>query len=152
MPLLQGLTHVVIHHSAGPPSQTFEEIERFHTTPTASGGKGFLAIGYHVVILPDGRVRHGRRLPVQGAHAPNPVRKDVPAPSFNATSIGVCLIGDNTVPGREWTAEQVLSLRRYLDALDKVAPGLTLLGHRDTGKATECPGIDRGKLLSMLGR
>lgn len=142
IPSLEQITHVVFHHSAGPRRQTFEQIERFHVKPKAEGGNGWLAIGYHIVILGDGTLRQGRRLPQQGAHAPG----------YNTLALGVCLVGDNTKPGEEWSGEQIITARRYIDALDLVAPGLKIIGHRDTGKATACPGVDRASLLRMLGR
>jgi hypothetical protein len=144
---LEALTHVVIHHSATPRSTTFEQIEAGHRA------KGWLACGYHVVILPDGTLRHGRRIPWQGAHAPDKLDPDDPrSPSFNRVALGVCLIGDNTRPGCVWTPDQIYAASKYLDALELVAPGLVILGHRDTGKATECPGIPLDRLLVMLGR
>lgn len=147
IPTLDGLTHVVIHHSATSRETTFEQIERGHLA------KGWHAVGYHVLILPDGTLRHGRRLPQIGAHAPDPVRVDDPhSGSFNRVSLGVCLVGDNTQPGRTWTPEQIYTAQKYLDALQTVAPGLTILGHRDTGKSTLCPGVALPQLLRMLRR
>lgn len=138
---LAAMTHLVVHHSAGPRSQTFEQIQHFHTTPENQGGRGFRAIGYHALIFPDGKLRQGRPLPQQGAHAQG----------WNGVAIGLCLVGDNTRSGEEWTAEQLFTAKRYVDALDLVVPGLVIVPHRDVVH-TLCPGIDRGTLLRMLGR
>lgn len=146
MPLADGfdrlteIRRVVIHHSAGPRSETYEAIVRGHTAPKPAGN-GWLAIGYHGVVLGDGSWRPGRRLPLAGAHAP-------PA---NFESIGICVVGNNVVPEQRWTAAQVATLRRYLEAIRLVVPGVIVCGHRDVGHPTLCPGLTRAALLALLG-
>lgn len=145
IPTLEQLTHVVFHHSGAPRAQTFAQIERYHVTPESQGGRGWLAVGYHVVIEWDGTLHIGRPLPQQGAHAP--------ADRMNHRSVGVCLIGNNAAPGQVWTPEQLYSARKYLDALDRVAPALVIVGHRDVkGSNTTCPGVDLATLHRLLGR
>ena len=125
---------VVIHHSA-----------------TATGGaaafdkmhkaKGWDELGYHFVIgngtdTRDGQIEVGPRWPRQkwGAHAKTPDNR------YNNFGIGICLVGnfDNTQP----TPEQLKSLTRltaYLMRTYHIPPD-RVVGHGDTGKATDCPG------------
>jgi N-acetyl-anhydromuramyl-L-alanine amidase AmpD len=125
---------IVIHHSA-----------------TATGGaaafdkehkaKGWDELGYHFVIgngtdTRDGQIEVGPRWPRQkwGAHAKTPDNR------FNDFGIGICLVGnfDNTRP----TAEQMKSLSRLVAYLMRTyrIPAERVVGHGDTGKATDCPG------------
>ena len=130
---------IVIHHSA-----------------TATGGaaafdkmhkaKGWDELGYHFVIgngtdSRDGQVEVGPRWPRQkwGAHAKTADNR------FNDFGIGVCLVGnfDNTQP----TPEQMKSLSRLVAHLMRTyrIPPDRVVGHGDTGRATECP----GRLMSI---
>lgn len=134
---LQSVDAVVIHHSATPRATTFESIRRAHLA------KGWTDIGYHVVILGNGDLRVGRKLLDAGAHAP----------PRNFETIGLCIVGDNTTPGEEWTPDQIETAKQYLNAVALVFPGIEVTGHRDvrTGH-TACPGLDRERLLNLLGR
>ncbi len=71
-------THIVLHHSDGPPDLTFEQIREYHLS------KGWDDIGYHFVISPEGVIHKGREDTVVGAHALG----------ANQYSIGVCCIGN----------------------------------------------------------
>ncbi len=129
---------IVIHHSDSPrDSTTLEDIRRWHTDPSRPGGP-FDDIGYHFVIEGDGQIRHGRLLPLQGAHA-----------RPNNSRIGICITGDNTQPGEEWSTEQLLSGRLLVAALRTVWPGLPVEGHRDVMRHgyTVCPGVDVSELF-----
>ncbi len=123
---------IVIHHSASARSTTAAEIRKWHKR------KGWDDIGYHYVIEENGEVKIGRRLPTTGAHArPNEGR------------VGICITGDNTTPGEEWSTEQLLSARVLVSALRMVWPGLPIEGHRDVMAPgyTVCPGVDVSELL-----
>lgn len=134
---LQAVDAVVIHHSATPRSTTFESIRRAHLA------KGWTDIGYHVVILGNGDLRVGRRLLTAGAHAP----------PRNFETIGLCIIGDNTVDGEHWTDDQLETAKQYLNAVALVFPGIQVIGHREVRAGhTACPGLDRERLLNLLGR
>lgn len=129
---VERIESIVIHHSASRLETTLEDIRGWHLE------RGFDDIGYHFVIESGGDIRYGRPLPQTGAHAkPNDGR------------IGICLVGDNTKPGREWTTEQLLSGRRLVDALQMVWPALAVEGHRDVVEPghTECPGVEIEHLL-----
>ena len=130
---------IVIHHSATPTggAAAFDKMHK---------GKGWDELGYHFVIgngtdTRDGVVEVGPRWPRQkwGAHAKTADNR------FNDFGIGVCLVGnfDNTQP----TAEQMKSLSRLVAHLMRTygIPADRVVGHGDTGRATECP----GRLMSI---
>lgn len=80
---------IVIHHSASPTEirrggQTVPVdvamIRTWHVT------KGLRDMGYHFVILPDGRCQEGRPLYKPGAQCSPGIR--------NYTGIGICLVGN----------------------------------------------------------
>lgn len=137
---LDALRAVVVHHSATSRDASYEAIVQGHTAPKPQGN-AWPMIGYHAVILGDGTLAPGRPIPVAGAHAPG----------RNLDTLGLCIVGDNTVPEHRWSPAQLRAARRWLDALDQVAPGLELLVHRDI-KATLCPGLTRDAVRMLLGR
>lgn len=124
---------LVIHHSAGPRSQTPAAIKRFHTEPKPQG-RGWSDVGYHALIDQRGKIHHGRNPADIGAHAPP-----------NTGRLGVCVIGDNTDPDQKWNALQWDALRTYVRACQVVFPGLKVVAHRDT-KATACPGLSMAEI------
>lgn len=125
---LAGLKYLVVHHSASPRDTTsVETIRRWHVED-----RKWNDIGYHWVITADGKVHTGRPLTRQGAHAPK----------VNSLSWGVCVVGDNTKPGQRWNEAQEDSLLDLLGAVRLLQPDIEVIGHRDTGQATECPGLD----------
>ena len=125
---------IVIHHSATPAggARAFDKMHK---------AKGWDELGYHFVVgngtdTRDGQVEVGPRWPRQkwGAHAKTPDNR------FNDFGIGICLVGnfDNTQP----TPEQMNSLSRLVAHLMRTyrIPADRVVGHGDTGRATECPG------------
>ena len=121
------IRRIVIHHSASPRETTFEQIEGWHLA------KGWDAIGYHYLIDGDAKVHVGRPIVFQGAHAKG----------ANRDSIGICVTGDNTRGGMEWSHEQRVRLRELVAALRTALPGVEVMGHREVpGAATACPGED----------
>jgi N-acetylmuramoyl-L-alanine amidase len=119
----------VVHHSASPLKTTVDQIRAWHQL------KGFKDVGYHYVILNDGTVVLTRPVEEVGAHAEG----------HNKDSIGICVVGDNTIPGREWGPKQKEALRILLQKL----PQVKVLGHRDLpGAATLCPGLNVRAVLA----
>lgn len=125
---------IVIHHSAttGGGARRFDQMHR---------EKGWDELGYHFVIgngtdTGDGQVEVGSRWPRQkhGAHAKTPDNR------FNDYGIGVCFVG-NFDTGRPTPAQyrSAAKLVAYLMRTYNVPPD-RILGHQDTGRATECPG------------
>lgn len=134
---LAEVRRLVVHHSASDPRTTnVETIRRWHVVDN-----GWEGIGYHWICTADGHVHSTRPLTKQGAHAK----------LANADSWGVCVVGDNTKPGREWNAAQEAALLDLIEAVEKLVPGIEVLGHRDTGQATECPGRDIRAWLKGVG-
>ena len=127
---------IIIHHSASPrETTTVERIREWHTA------KGWSDIGYHFVIEADGTVSRGRPIHLQGAHAPP-----------NKGRLGICIVGDNTESGEEWTLQQLMGAQEQIWKLTDVFGPLMLAGHRDVMEPghTECPGCDIGGLFRDL--
>lgn len=133
--LLHRIRRVVVHHSASPLTTTTDQIREAHLA------KGWQDIGYHLICEANGFLRHGRRIPLRGAHALG----------ANKDSIGICLIGDNTQDGQHWTEAQLHTLALLKQSIDMIWPGLIWQGHRDAGKtATLCPGLEIEDVLGGL--
>lgn len=125
---------IVIHHSA----TTTGGAAAFNKEHRA---KGWDELGYHFVIgngtdTRDGQVEVGSRWPRQkwGAHAKTADNR------FNDFGIGVCLVGNFDIS--KPSDEQMKSLARLTAHLMKTyrIPPDRIVGHGDTGRATECPG------------
>jgi len=133
--------YLVIHHSAGNPNATIEDIRKMHIA------KGWSDIGYHKVIEADGDVKQGRNDAVIGAQAFG----------ANAVSLGLLVVGDfmkkEPKPIQITALIQVLAVlcKRHKLSVDKI------IGHRDVSKlfnvpegATACPGDKLYTLLPMI--
>lgn len=116
---------IVVHHTAGPRSQTLEDIRDFHVNV-----RGWSDVGYHFVIEEDGRVRKGRDW------------RKVPAcvKGKNGDSLCTAVTGDNTDPEESWNDIQRASLQAHLDTLVGLL-GVPVDGHRDHSN-TACPGLE----------
>lgn len=144
---------IVVHCAATTPDKDLGvvEIRRMHQA------KGWSDVGYHFVIRRNGRVEKGRDESVVGSHVSG----------YNATSLGVCLVGGANKEGRgenNFTPEQFESLKIVLSDLRKRYPTARMCGHRDLspdrnkdGRVTpdewlkECPSFDVGSWLSKVG-
>lgn len=128
-------THLIVHHSATPPTVTPWIIAHYHTEI-----RGYPGIAYHALVYDDGTLYqtndwdaiswHAGCAAVHGPNCPdNP----------NLYAIGVCLVGDFTSaipPPAQITA--ALELAAYLEHL--YGP-LKIIGHREAhGANTSCPG------------
>lgn len=135
---LEDVETIVVHHSASP---------RATTTTTMIRGwhaeRDFEDIGYHFVIEGNGDIVHGRPLQFDGAHCKG----------HNANTIGICLVGNNTVEGEEWAPVQIEALFTLCRALGTLTtPHVSIVGHRQLGQ-TECPGDGQmSYLLAALQR
>ncbi len=133
---MKEIVEFVVHHSGGPRTQTVESIRKYHMRAKPKG-RGYSDIAYHFIIDTSPKLWVGRPIPQTGAHAPP-----------NAKRIGVCVIGDNTQPGREWTIWQKQRLLQLWQSVKMIWPEIELAGHRDVMPGhTECPGLDVRKLL-----
>jgi hypothetical protein len=119
-----------VHHSASGLETTADEIEGWHIA------RGFRSIGYHYTVEGTGRLVVGRPLPETGAHTKG----------WNADSIGICLVGDNTDHISKWHEVQIGTLWKVVKACRLLWPGIELVGHKDLAN-TLCPGVEIGALL-----
>lgn len=127
-------TYIVVHHSA----TTVGGAKRFDAAHKA---KGWDELGYHFVIgngtdTADGLVEVGGRWPVQkhGAHAKTPDNY------YNEHGIGICLVGN--FDEQRISQKQMASLVKLIAFLsDRYhIPTSKIVGHKMTGKQTDCPG------------
>lgn len=136
---------LVVHHTAGHPTDTPEALHRYHTAPPPTG-RGWSAIGYHVVVHEgaDGvwRASCGRDPAYPGAHA---------APT-NAESIGVAVCGNYVEEPLPDAAESVLAevLAGFCRLLE--LPATAILGHREVPGATvtACPGFQPERIRLLV--
>ena len=131
---LEQITKLIVHHSASPRHFTVEDVREWHLA------KGWSDIGYHWVIEEDGSIQLGRNAGRIGAHC----RK------HNATSVGVCVMGNNCEPGQEWLPVQVEGLKELIYSVSLVIPGIATMGHGQLA-ATACPGVDLKTLVLHRG-
>jgi hypothetical protein len=127
---LSEYTQIVIHHSAGPDTQTPDEIAGYHISSNGWGG-----IGYHFVITKNGTVYYVGDLTTARAHVAN----------LNHQCIGVCLIG-SFIEGREPPDDQLRSASVLCAQMLFRTPELSgvenwtdVIGHKNLG-STRCPG------------
>lgn len=113
--------YIFIHCSATKPSVYVDAdvIRSWHKA------KGYIDIGYNLVITRAGNAQIGRSLEDVGAQVLG----------FNHNSLGICLVGGlNEQTGKaenNYTSAQFLTLKTWLRALKTVWPSARILGHRD---------------------
>lgn len=130
--LLSQVNYLAIHHTAGPPSQTPNEIANYHINNNGWGG-----IGYHFLIGPDGTVYYVGDISTARANVAN----------LNEQVLGICLIG-NFTQGRKPTQQQINSAQKLCEFFIFNYPDLTnvtawdkVKGHKELpGQSTACPG------------
>ena len=126
---------VIVHHSATDrDTTTFESIKRWHMEHN-----GWDNIGYHRVIEGDGSVHSGMPINMVGYHCLYD--------EFNYKSVAVCLTGNFQ---DEYPSEAQLESLEEILAEWETKYGISkegILGHRETGAATSCPG---NNLVSWL--
>lgn len=128
---MRPINKIIVHCAATKPSMDIgkAEIDRWHRK------KGWLKIGYHIVIRRDGTIENGRELTIPGAH----VR------GHNKDSIGICLIGGMSEDGEDetnFTEEQWSSLFYVVTGLKQQFPTASVLGHNDFTSRKTCPTFD----------
>lgn len=129
---LSQVKFLAIHHTAGPDTQTPDQIAAFHINSNGWGG-----IGYHFLINSEGVVFYVGDISTARANVAN----------LNDQVIGICLIG-NFTEGRVPTNEQFDSANKLCDFFINSYPDLVNLnswdvvaGHKELpGQATTCPG------------
>lgn len=139
---------ILIHHSATPfrlkgrivDAKKIDEMHQKRGFSIVCDGKTY-HIGYHYVILPDGRIQPGRPENCPGAHSGNGY--------YNSRYLGICLIGDFDSHGRwngrrspkEPTPAQIEALVKLCAKLMQKydIPLRNVRRHRDVSQ-TYCPG------------
>ena len=129
---MRDIDTVVVHCSASPQNRGDDAatVHNWHKE------RGFDGIGYHMVILEDGKMQVGRPEYWAGAHAQY----------YNANSLGVCLIGE----GGDATPEQMESLKQLVTGWNHKYNGVHVVGHRDLNPHKDCPGFDAKKWWSTV--
>ncbi len=125
---------LAVHHSVSSLSTTVEDIDQWHKD------RGWDGIGYHWVIEGDGELKVGRPFTKQGAHVSG----------HNDHCWGICLVGDNTKAGREWTDEQLLTLKLFIALLGWAMPSIQVKTHNEISSSSECPGMSGDELRARL--
>jgi N-acetylmuramoyl-L-alanine amidase len=118
------IDHIVIHHTASPPTTTVDQIRSWHLA------RGFADIGYHFIITGDGMMHVGRPIDKSGAHVQG----------NNRHTIGIAITGNNMVVGQEWSFIQKYILKALLSVLTVMFPEAKVVGHNDLAN-TSCPGL-----------
>lgn len=134
---MREINKIIIHCSAtreGDDSVNAAVIDRWHKA------RGWAGIGYHYVILINGKIELGRMIDKVGAHVKN----------MNKNSIGICYIGgvekEKNKKG-EWTPkdtrtpEQIATLLELLRILKKTFPKATIHGHNEFSPKA-CPSFN----------
>ena len=121
---------IIIHCTATKPSMDVGayEIDRWHRQ------RGWLQIGYTLVIKRDGLIEAGRPLNVVGAHAKG----------HNSTSVSIALAGgvdEDNKPEDNFTEAQHASLKTALTFLRAMYPKAKVIGHNEVSTKA-CPSFD----------
>lgn len=128
-------TRIIVHCSDSKNGERVDisEITKWHMA------RGFLTVGYHLVIQPDGEVQKGRPLNAMGAHVEGE----------NFDSIGICLVGKDKFPQRQLDA-----LRYQIDSIILIYPInlWRIYCHYQFPSAIQqgktCPNVEINKLLA----
>lgn len=129
---LNQVNYLAIHHTAGPDTQTPDQIANFHINSNGWGG-----IGYHFLVDKNGIVYYVGDISTARANVAN----------LNDQVIGICLIGNFTA-GRVPTNIQIDAAHNLCDFFINNYPALTnvsswddVRGHKELpGQSTACPG------------
>ena len=122
------INSIVVHCSDTPKSKPFtaKDIDLWHKE------RGWEKIGYHFVVLLDGKIEEGRAIIEVGSHAEG----------FNQNSIGICYIGGANGEDTRTGAQKKALLDLIKDLKAKYPSIKQVLGHRDTGSPKACPSFD----------
>ncbi len=125
---LDQIQMAVVHHTAGPVTQTPEDIARYHVGPNHICDAGCPGIAYHYMIDRTATTFQVNELETISYHVSGQ----------NTISVGICLIGnyDDIEP----TKEQLNAVIRLIRMLNrKLGRALEIAGHRDFANKS-CPG------------
>ena len=122
-PLLEkNVKFIIVHCSDTKETDTATDIHKLHLS------FGWAGIGYHKIILQNGKIENGRPEFWQGAHAYK----------YNDKSVGVCLIGKSN-----FNNKQFKSLKKLLILWKKKYKNAKIIGHKDLPNTKKtCPNFD----------
>jgi len=120
--LTKQVQYIVLHHSGASADQTVEQIHAYHL------GKGWIGVGYNLLVDKNGNMYWGRGIDYVGAHCKG----------YNEISIGICAIGNMetdtmTKAQKENIIKLVREVKEYYPSISKI------VGHKEL-EATSCPG------------
>ena len=123
---LEMITHIAIHHTAGPANTPVERVARYHVER-----RGWPGIGYHFYIMPDGTIYQTNRLTTISNHVY----------MNNQRSVGIALAGDfNENLPTPAQLNAAAALTAWLMELLNI-PIENVWGHREyPSQSTDCPG------------
>ena len=119
---LTDIDTIVIHHTGWVPVGP-DATARYHVED-----KGWPAVGYHIMIVPDGTVYYMNDFSISSFHAKK----------FNSTSVGIALEGD-FMNGNRPTGAQMNSATKLLRDLRTYFQYDYVVGHKEL-LPTDCPG------------
>lgn len=127
---MRKIDEIIIHCSATIEGKEYdvEDIRKMHKE------RGFSDVGYHYIILLDGKQQNGRSIVKAGAHVKG----------HNSNSIGICYIGgldENKKPKDTRTDKQKTSLKLLVESLKMTFPDAEVKGHRDLSPDKDGDGV-----------
>ena len=127
------------------PARIVDEIRRWHTDPVPKG-RGWKDIGYHFIILRDGKVMAGRPLSEVGAHVKG----------HNTGTVGVSLLGGHGGSAKDkfsdhFTSQQRTALLHLIEELKSEHPTITKVTGHNQYAAKACPCFNVPKFMSGVG-
>jgi N-acetyl-anhydromuramyl-L-alanine amidase AmpD len=157
-PINKGQRHtpkmIVVHHSweptaaqvAGCGAEVIRSIQQYHMS------KGWADIGYHFLIMPDGKIFEGRPVGNLGAHSGGTPPQGVTKCFGNTGTIGICCIGnyDTEEPAKPML-EAFIGLMSWLQAEFQINPR-NVFGHCEAWSRPPktCPG--KHLFIHLFGR
>ncbi len=124
--------YIVVHATATAPGAhvTAEKVDRWHRQ------RGWLGMGYHLLIRRGGRIEWGRHPDAVGAHVRH----------WNDRTLGIALAGgvdSDDEPANNFTDNQLRSLKQTIALLRKMYPNAAVAGHNDFPDVNKaCPCFD----------
>jgi N-acetylmuramoyl-L-alanine amidase len=131
---MREINKLIVHCTATPEGRhtTVEDIRKWHKD------RGWIDIGYHIVIYLDGTVHEGRDIELQGAHCKG----------YNKKSIGIAYVGG--VDKVDYKAKdtrteaQKEALVDMLEYFKTLFPDAEVFGHNDFSSKA-CPSFNAKK-------
>ena len=131
---MREINKLIVHCTATPEGRhtTVEDIRKWHKD------RGWIDIGYHIVIYLDGTVHEGRDIELQGAHCKG----------YNKKSIGIAYVGGvdkvNYKAKDTRTEAQKEALVDMLEYFKTLFPEAEVFGHNDFSSKA-CPSFNAKK-------